>query len=214
MMIKGKECSKDEENLSAKEKTEKKRTWIQKENAYQEWKKCSEKQTSQRKKKTDCIAQEHFWCEEKRYWEGKNNSLPYTEKENLPAADMSLCSTNETDCRTTGLRFWRARRLAMLWPGTGPNDWWKRVSERCLLWRNKGMIWFLLPEKPFNTGNVRMWKNQLKPPYDERNLNRRWCVETSLDCHHPGLSKIHFASFSADLSILPHLFNLLYSGVG
>ena len=32
MMIKGKECSKDEENLSAKEKTEKKRTWIQKEN--------------------------------------------------------------------------------------------------------------------------------------------------------------------------------------
>ena len=46
MMIKGKECSKDEENLSAKEKTEKKRTWIQKENEVSKWKKCFKEKTA------------------------------------------------------------------------------------------------------------------------------------------------------------------------
>ncbi len=46
MMIKGKECSKDEENLSAKEKTEKKRTWIQKENEVSKWKKCFKEKKS------------------------------------------------------------------------------------------------------------------------------------------------------------------------
>ena len=55
-----KEVEFHEDDISAEKAAEKKGTWIQKENAYQEWKKCSEKQTSQRKKKTDCIAQEHF----------------------------------------------------------------------------------------------------------------------------------------------------------
>ena len=46
MMIKGKECSKDEENLSAKVKTEKKRTWIQKENEVSKRTKCFKEKKS------------------------------------------------------------------------------------------------------------------------------------------------------------------------